>query len=78
MQYSDEPVTDFISEAIADIYQELSDLCSTFRIDDEDVQNDALYAFVEAFEQHWGQKLMNVLRPLHMMSMMKDSDPYEL
>jgi hypothetical protein len=78
MQYSDEPVTDFISEAIADIYQELSDLCSTFRIDDEDVQNDALYAFVEAFEQYWGQKLMNVLRPLHMMSMMKDSDPYEL
>lgn len=78
MQYSDEPVTAFISEAIADIYQELSDLCSTFRIDDEDVQNDALYAFVEAFEQHWGQKLMNVLRPLHMMSMMKDSDPYEL
>ena len=78
MQYSDEPVTAFISEAIADIYQELSDLCSTFRIDDEDVQNDALYAFVDAFEQHWGQKLVNVLRPLHMMSMMKENDPYEL
>ena len=78
MQYSDEPVTAYISEAIADIYQELSDLCSTFRIDDEDVQNDALYAFVEAFEHHWGQKLMNVLRPLHMLSMLKDTNPYEL
>lgn len=78
MQYSDEPVTAFISENIADIYQELSDLCSTFQVDDEDVQNDALYAYQDAFEQHWGQKLLNVLRPLHMLSMMKDNNPYEL
>jgi hypothetical protein len=77
MQYSDEPITAFISENIADIYQELRDLCSTFQIDDEAVQNDALLAFVEAFEQHWGQKLLNVLRPLHVLSMMKESDLYD-
>ena len=77
MQYSDEPITAFISENIADIYQELRDLCSTFQIDDEGVQNDALYAFVEAFEQHWGQKLLNVLRPLHILSMMKEGDLYD-
>lgn len=77
MQYSDEPVTAFISENIADIYQELSDLCSTFQVDDEAVQNDALYAFQESFEQHWGQKLLNVLRPLHALSMMKDANAYD-
>lgn len=77
MQYSDEPITAFISENIADIYQELRDLCSNFQLDDDDVQNDALYAYVEAFEQHWGQKLLNVLRPLHMLSMMKESDLYD-
>ena len=27
--------------------------------------NDALVNCIEAFEQHWGQKLLNVLRPLH-------------
>jgi hypothetical protein len=77
MRYSDEPITAFISENIADIYQELRDLCSNFQLDDDDVQNDALYAYVEAFEQHWGQKLLNVLRPLHMLSMMKESDLYD-
>ena len=77
MQYSDEPITAFISENIADIYQELRDLCSTFQIDDEAVQNDALHAFVEAFEQHWGQKLLNVLRPLHVLSMTKENDLYD-
>ena len=77
MQYSDEPITAFISENISDIYQELRDLCSNFQLNDEDVQNDALYAYVEAFEQHLGQKLLNVLRPLHMLSMIKDNDLYE-
>ena len=77
MQYSDEPITAFISENIADIYQELRDLCNNFQLEDEDVQNDALYAYVEAFEQHWGQKLLNVLRPLHVLLLMKDSSPYE-
>lgn len=77
MQYSDEPITAFISENIADIYQELRDVCSTFQLDDEQVQNDALYAFVEAFNQHWGQKLLNVLRPLHVLSQLKDNNQYE-
>ena len=77
MQYSDEPITAFISENIADIYQELRDVCSTFQLDDEQVQNDALYAFVEAFNQHWGQKLLNVLRPLHVLSQIKDNNQYE-
>ena len=78
MRYFDEPITAFISENIADIYQELRDLLGNWQIDDDGVKNDALIVCVEAFEQHWGQKLLNVLRPLHVLSMMKDIDPYEL
>ena len=62
---------------IADIYQELRDLCCNFQIENIEVQNDALYAYLEAFEQHWGQKLLNVLRPLHILSMLKNANVYE-
>ena len=65
MRYSDEPITAFISENIADIYQEVKDLACNYQTRDEAVMNDALVNCIEAFEQHWGQKLLNVLRPLH-------------
>ena len=65
MRYSDEPITAFVSENIADIYQEVKDLACNFQTREEAVMNDALVNCIEAFEQHWGQKLLNVLRPLH-------------
>lgn len=65
MRYSDEPITAFVSENIADIYQEVKDLTCNYQTRDEAVMNDALVNCIEAFEQHWGQKLLNVLRPLH-------------
>ena len=65
MRYSDEPITAFVSENIADIYQEIKDLACNYQTRDEAVMNDALVNCMEAFEQHWGQKLLNVLRPLH-------------
>lgn len=68
MRYSDEPITAFISENIADIYQEIKDLACNYQTRDEAVMNDALVSCLEAFEQHWGQKLLNVLRPLHMLA----------
>ena len=72
MRYSDEPITAFISENIADIYQELKDLACNYQTQNECVMNDALVACLEAFEQHWGQKLLNVLRPLHALSLSID------
>lgn len=65
MRYSDEPITAYISEDLADIYQELKDLAFNYQTADERVMNDAVLACLEAFEQHWGQKLLNVMRPLH-------------
>ena len=74
MRYSDEPITAFISENIADIYQEMKDLACNYQTQNESVMNDALVACLEAFEQHWGQKLLNVLRPLHLLSNNDDKD----
>ncbi len=65
MQFSDEPITAFISENLADIYQELKDLAANYQTENESVMNDALLACLEAFREHWGQKLLNVMRPLH-------------
>ena len=53
-------------------------MLGNWQIDDDGVKNDALIVCIEAFEQHWGQKLLNVLRPMHVLSMMKDTNPYEL
>ena len=72
MRYSDEPITAFVSENIADIYQEMKDLACNYQTQNERVMNDALVACLEAFEQHWGQKLLNVLRPLHALSLSND------
>ena len=68
MRYSDEPITAFISENIADIYQEIKDLACNYQTREESIMNDALVNCLEAFEQHWGQKLLNVLRPLHALA----------
>lgn len=72
MRYSDEPITAFISENIADIYQEIKDLACNYQTREEAVMNDALVTCLDAFEQHWGQKLLNVLRPLHALSLATD------
>lgn len=63
--YTDEIQTSYISEGLADIYQELKDMAAAFQTGDEPVMNDAVVLCHEAFETHWGQKLLAVLRALH-------------
>lgn len=65
MQYSDTPIAAFISENLADIYQELKDLAANYQIGEESIMESALVACLQAFEEHWGQKLLNALRALH-------------
>ena len=72
MRYSDEPITAFVSENIADIYQEIKDLACNYQTRDEAVMNDALVSCMDGFEHHWGQKLLNVLRALHALSLSVD------
>ncbi len=65
MAISDTPIAAFISEDLADVYQELKDFAANYQTMDTDIMNDALVACLEAFAQHWGQKTLNALRALH-------------
>lgn len=66
--YTDEVQTAYISEGLADIYQELKDMAAAFQLGEEPLMNDAVIACREAFDTHWGQKLLAVLRPLHALT----------
>ncbi len=74
IQYSDEPITAYISENLADIYQELKDMAAAFQTGQEEVMNDAVLACLVAFREHWGQKLLNAMRALHALSLLPDED----
>ncbi len=65
MALSDTPIAAFISENLADIYQELKDFAASYQTVDTDIMNDALVVCLQAFGEHWGQKLLNALRALH-------------
>ena len=66
--YTDEIRTAYISEGLADIYQELKDMAAAFQTGDEPVMNDAVVLCREAFDAHWGSKLLSVTRALHEIS----------
>ena len=65
MALSDTPIAAFVSENMADIYQELKDFAANYQLGDIDIMNDALVACIDAFGEHWGQKTLNALRALH-------------
>ena len=65
MSLSDTPIAAFVSENLADVYQELKDFAANYQLADVDTMNDALAGCLVAFGEHWGQKLLNALRALH-------------
>ena len=65
MALSDTPIAVFVSEDLADTYQELKDFAANYQLGDVEIMNNALVACLEAFGAHWGQKVLNALRALH-------------
>ncbi|HNX88408.1 MAG TPA: DUF5063 domain-containing protein [Paludibacteraceae bacterium] len=65
MPFSDTPIAAFISENLADIYQELKDFAANYQIGEDEIMETSLQTCIEAFAEHWGQKLLNALRALH-------------
>ncbi len=65
MQYSENPIQENVSEAMADIYQDLRDFIYVYSMGFDETMNDALARCIENFRTYWGQKLVNVLRQLH-------------
>lgn len=74
MKYSDRPISSFISEDIADIYQDIRNLISVYQFELEDQMNDALLICSKNFKTYWGQKLVNVIRPLHALLYKENDD----
>ena len=66
--YTDEVQTAYISEGLADVYQELKDLAAAFQTGEEPIMNDAVVRCREAFDEHWGRKVLAVLRAIHEIS----------
>ena len=65
MKYSDTPLSAFVSENMADIYQDIRNFVSVYQFELTDQMNDAVFECTRTFREYWGQKLVNILRPLH-------------
>lgn len=77
MKYSDTPVSAFISENVADIYQDIRNFVSVYQLELTEQMYSALYLCRENFNIFWGQKLVNVLRPLHALKIKEMELPGE-
>ena len=67
MKFSDTPIAVAISEALADIYQDLYEFTMQVRLSDGDSLREAFGVCRENFRLYWGQKLCNVMRPLNFL-----------
>ncbi|WP_280765271.1 DUF5063 domain-containing protein [Parabacteroides sp. PFB2-10] len=65
MQYSDTPIAAFISENLADVYQDVGNFVSLFRQGIEEVMQEAVAVCRENFRSYWGQQTLNALKALH-------------
>lgn len=77
MPYSDTPIVAFISENLADIYQDLKDFAGNFQLGETSIMAAALEQCVNAFAEHWGQKLLNTLRALHALRVGNTADDFD-
>lgn len=77
MKYSDQPVARYISEDLADIYQDVKDFVFVFRLGLNETMHDALAICQENFRLYWGQKLVNTLRALHEVKYTSGADEDE-
>ena len=59
------PVVSYLSEDISDIYQDLKDFISLYRLGNNEIMNDAIWEIKLNFERYWGQTLVNALRYIH-------------
>jgi hypothetical protein len=65
MKYSERPISATVSENIADIYQDVRNFVSVYQMELTEQMQSAINICTVNFRTYWGQKLVNVLRPLH-------------
>lgn len=65
MRYSDTPILRTISEDLADIYQDVKNFVTLFKLGFDETMHDALALCRDNFALYWGQTLVNTMRALH-------------
>ena len=61
----DESPETYVTEDLADIYQDIKDFIFVFQLGLNETMNDSLAICQENFGLLWGQKLVNTMRALH-------------
>lgn len=74
MQYSDAPIASFISENLADVYQDTGNLVALFREGNEEAMLEILARCEENFRTFWGIRLLNALKALHTLRYDEETD----
>ncbi len=74
MKYSDRPVRSTVSENLADIYQDLRNFAGIYKQGFPEAMSAALWDVMEGFRTYWGQRLVNVMRPLHEIYLTFDNE----
>lgn len=77
MQYSDTPIAAFISENLADVYQDSGNFISLFRQGNEEVMLEAIALCRTNFREFWGQQLLNALKALHAVRYSSEEESIE-
>jgi hypothetical protein len=62
---TDGPVLSYISENMADIYQDIKNFLLLYQTGTVEVMNDAVWECRMNFDNFWGQKLLNSMRAIH-------------
>lgn len=65
MQYSDAPIAVFVSEGLADVYQDIGNFVSLFRQGNEEIMTEAIAICQSNFRSFWGAKALSALKALH-------------
>ncbi len=73
MVYSETPIIAFISENLADVYQDVGNFVSLFRQGNEFVMREIIGVCYQNFCNYWGQPLLNALKALHHLRYADDS-----
>lgn len=78
MKYSDKPILATVSENLTDIYQDIKNFVMVLKLDaNDDVVNEAAAECKSNFKFYWGQRLVNVMRPLHELKFQIDAEEEE-
>lgn len=77
MKYSESPILTTVSENLTDIYQEIKNFVMSYKYAaEEELIINAVATMKNEFQYSWGQKLVNVMRPLHEAIYMEEEDDF--